>query len=417
MATNNKVQLGDVNVKKLELSSADGKSKLDIIPQTLQISIFEDFMSPTVLMDVYIIDAIGLLKTFPVIGEEIIDVQFETPGRKPYEIKLRVFEVTLGSAADNQTQQSFVIKCCSEEMFQNAIGTLEKGYKDTIDNIVKDIVTNNLKSKKSFFYEQTKGIQNITFIRKEPFEGIEMLRKRAASQKNLSSSYFFFENRYGYNFNTLEGLYDQNKKNIGDKIFTRYVTLPENQDPQGFRTILSYNIGRQFNMINSLTLGSLMGYHETFDILKKEFKKKKYTISEFPEFKSPETSGSSVPPFGQNTIQKYGKDPAVRYYNISNSDMPDTYLNDFLMKKIAYTGIQLNGSIDIYCYGDSELSAGDVIEIKLPKTDGTTKKQPSEEPLTNGNYVVTKIHHSIQFSSNAPKHTITMSCVRGSYRQ
>lgn len=413
---NKKVQLGDVEVKKLEIVSASG-SKLDIIPQTLQLSLYEDFMQPSIAMDVYIVDAIGLLKTFPVIGEETIELEFKTPGRGEYKTKLRVYEVVLGSSADNQTQQSYCLKCCSEEAFQSSVATVEKGYKDTIDNIIKDIITSTLKSKKPAFYEQSKGIQHITFIRKSPFEAIEMLRKRAASKENLSSSYFFFENKYGYNFNTLEGMYDKNKGKIGDKIFTRNVILPENQQPEGFRTILSYNIGRQFNMINSLTLGSLMSYHETFDILKKEFKKKKYTISEFPEFKSPETSGTSVTPFGTDTISKYGKDPATRYYNISNSDMPDTYLNDFLAKKIAYTGIQLNGSVEIYCYGDSEMSVGDVVTLKLPKTDGSTKKQPAEEPLQNGNYIITRLHHSIQLSTVEPKHTVTMTLTRGSYKQ
>lgn len=414
---NKKVQLGDVEIKKLEISSVSGGKKLDIIPQTLQLSIFEDFMSPSMMADVYIIDAIGLLRTFPIIGEEFIDIEFNTPQRKPFKAKFRIFEVVLGSAADNQTQQSYCLKCCNEESFESAVGTIEKGYKNTIDNIVKDIVTKDLKSKKPLFFESTKGIQNITFIRKAPFEAIDMLRKRAASKENTSASYFFFENRYGFNFNTLEGLYDKNKKNIGDKVFTRNVILPENQQPEGFRTILSYNIGRQFNMINSLTLGSLNAYHETFDILRKEFKTKKYSISEFPEFKSPETSGTSVSPFGPDTIQKYGTTPATRYYNISNSDLPDTYLNDFLVKKIAYTGIQLNGSIDIYCYGDSEISAGDVVTIKLPKTDGTTKKQPQEEPLQNGNYVVARTHHSIQFSTGEPKHTITCTLMKGSYKQ
>lgn len=411
---NKQVELGDVNVKKLIITS--NGNKLDLIPQTIMLSVYEDIMSPCLTMEIHVNDAVGALRTLPILGGEIIDLEFESPGRTAYKAQFKVYEIDSGTGNDNQTALGYTIKAVSEEAFRDAVNNVEKGYKDNIHNMVMDIVRNIMHSKKKIVYEETKGIQHIVFTRKNVFEGIEILRKRAVSQKYLSSTFYFFENKYGFNFNTLEGLMDQNKTKIGDKIFTRHQAINEHQSPEGFRQILSYNVGRQFNSISSLHLGALKGYHETFDILKKDFKKKKYTINDFPQFKDAEKSGT-VTPFTPKLMEEYGGDTANFYYNISNSGVPDTYLNDTLMKKIAWTSIQLNGSIDLYCYGDSSMTIGDVITLKMPKTDGKTKQNVSEEPLQNGNYVVTGMHHNIQFSSRNPKHTMVFTCNRGTYKQ
>jgi hypothetical protein len=411
----NSYQLGDVLVNKLTITS-NGKTR-DITPQVVELFLYEDILTPYLFLTLEIHDAIGLLRTFPIIGEETVELEFETPGRDKYKAKFKTFEIEVGSATDNQSMLGYRVSCCSEEAFEDAIHNVEKGYKETIDVIVKDILQDTIKTKKKFFYEPSKGIQNITFTRKNAFAAIDFLRKRAVSQKYTSSTYFFFENKYGFNFNTLEGIMDQNKGKIGDKIFTRHVILNnENQNPQGFRQILSYNVGRQFNMLSSLSLGALNGVHQTFDILRKEFKEKKYTIKDFPEFKNAEENGA-VSPFGTDTISKYGKDVANYYYNISNSANPDTYLNDNLMKKIAFSSIQLNGSIDMQIHGDSSMTIGDVLTLKMPKTDGTTKTNVQPEPLQNGNYVVTRMNHHIQFSDGRPKYLCILTAVRGIYKQ
>jgi len=416
MSISKQFQLGDVEVKKITISKPSGE-KMDISSQIVMISLYEDILCPYLIMDVEIRDSIGLLRTFPIIGEEIIELEFNTPGRKEYKTKLRVYTVEMGVASDTQTTQGYTLKCISQEVFKDAIVNVEKGYKDNIHNMIADIIRNVLKSKKNIVHEPSKGIQHFAFTRKNPFEAINILRKRAASQEHVTGGYYFFENKYGYNFNTLEGLMDNNKSHIGDKIFTRHQITTDNfQNPEEYRQILSYSVGTQFNTVSSLQLGALKGNHETFDILKKEFKQNPYTIHDFSKFKTAEKSGA-VAPFGTDTIKEFGSDTAIFYYNISNSDMPDTYLNDTLMKKIAFTGIHLYGQIDLYCYGDSEMTIGDVITLKIPRTDGTTKRVPSEEPLQNGNYIVTKMNHEIQFSTGTPKHTMTFTCIRGVYKQ
>lgn len=409
-------QLGDVDVTKITVTPSGGKP-FNILPQIMELSLYEDVLTPYRVLEISVIDAIGLLRTLPIIGEEEVELEFQVPGREKHNAKFKIVEVVVGSASDNQTKLAYKLVCMSPEVFTDSVKNVEKGYKKTIDEIVKSILTDELKTTKKLFYEQSKGVQEIVFTRKSPFQAIDFLRKRAISQKYTSSLYFFFENKYGYNFNTLEGMMDINKKSIGDKIYTRHVILnDENQNPQGFRQILSYNVGRQFNMVSSMSLGALNAVHQTFDILKKEFKQKKYTISDFPEFKNAEESGA-VSPFGQKTISEYGKEVANYYYNISNSAMPDTYLNDNLVKKIAFASIQLNGSIDIHAYGDSNMTIGDVFTLKIPKTDGKTKQTVQPEPLQTGNYIITKMNHNIQFSSGRPKYMITFTGIRGIYSQ
>lgn len=408
--------LGQVTVDQLTLVSISTGREQDISGQAVVLSLYEDIMSPSIVVEVTVLDGIGLLRTFPIVGSEWLDVQFTTPGRQGYKVRLQVYEVNNISTNDNQTAYSYTIRAISEEAVASAAQHIERAYKDPIDATVKDILTTNLKTKKTLFYEQTKGPQHIVFPRKTPFAAIEILRRRAVSQTRPSATYLFFENRYGYNFQTLEEIAEKNKGAIGDKIWTRYNILNDvNQNALGFHAILSYSIGRQFNMINSIAAGGLYNVHESYDMIKKSIKTTEYRLEQFNEFAQPEDNG--VSPFTPEIYNKYGKTTQRRMFNIGDSSRPDTYLNDTQGKRLGYNAIHHNNQVTIHSYGDSSVSVGDVVTVDIKKTESTTKKVVQPEPLAAGNYIVGQAHHCIQFSSGKPLHTLTFTAIRGTYTE
>jgi hypothetical protein len=64
--------------------------------------------------------------------------------------------------------------------------------------------------------------------------------------------------------------------------------------------------------------------------------------------------------------------------------------------------------VRIYVPGDSSLKVGDVIELNLPKSSGTTKK-PEGEELVGGNYVISRLRHNIT-TTGKTKHYVSMDC-------
>ena len=65
----------NVSIDTLALTSSSGKVQV-IGPQAVAIRIQEDILSPYVTAEVDVVDGINLLQTFPIIGEETLDVEF-----------------------------------------------------------------------------------------------------------------------------------------------------------------------------------------------------------------------------------------------------------------------------------------------------------------------------------------------------
>jgi len=68
---------GNVKIYKAELSNDSGAA-LDITPQIKNLSIFESVYDPTVFCEVLMEDSIDLWRTFPINGEETLEVLFKT---------------------------------------------------------------------------------------------------------------------------------------------------------------------------------------------------------------------------------------------------------------------------------------------------------------------------------------------------
>jgi hypothetical protein len=413
----NKYEFGDVDLTTCTLTTIPSGNQVNITGQVAEISLFEDIEKPALYCEVLMRDAIGLLKTFPIVGEEWFDISFTTPGKDAYTARFHVFNIEGIQGNPQQTQQVYTLKCVSEETYISASTLVEKGYNDTIANIIADILSNKLNSAKKFFYEPTKGPQQIVFTRRNPWDSIDMVRKRACSANNQSSSYFFFENKYGFNFNTLEYLMVANANNIGDKIFTRYTALSSDSTSQlGFRNIMDYKQGAQFDMMKSIHSGALNNVHQNFDIVKKVVANNSYNLSQFSSFGTADASGG-VSPFTSYNYQTYGSNPTTIFYSIEDSGKPETFIPDFLSKKIGYLSTQMMGSLDILVNGDSSISIGDIITIEVPKSNALTRTGIDPEPLVGGNYLVAKARHVIQVSMSKPKYTLYMTLIRGTYTQ
>ena len=81
------LRVGDFNITKMELTSANldvgsgGAEFLDLTTSVWhELNFYEDIYSPIVSGDITLTDTVGLIESFPIIGEEILDVSFSTAG-------------------------------------------------------------------------------------------------------------------------------------------------------------------------------------------------------------------------------------------------------------------------------------------------------------------------------------------------
>ncbi len=84
---------GDVLLEKVDMISSDGKRTVTIKPQAKLISLYESIMSPVLYAEIMMADAVDLLRGFPIIGEEKVELEFSTPTLKTINVKLNVYAI------------------------------------------------------------------------------------------------------------------------------------------------------------------------------------------------------------------------------------------------------------------------------------------------------------------------------------
>ena len=146
MTTLKAYEPGDVKLISIKLTNGNKSAIADIKTQTIAISIYEDIEQPTVYAELAISDGLNLVKDFPIIGEEDLEVSFVTPGRDNITTyKLRVFSITNTNTQENAMTSTYMIKCVSHEHFTNTVQQVDKAYSGTVSEMVLAVLQDELK--------------------------------------------------------------------------------------------------------------------------------------------------------------------------------------------------------------------------------------------------------------------------------
>jgi len=409
------VKSDSVNVQTLKLASLDGKRTYDFRGQVAEFSIYEDIMFPVIRAEFTIVDAVDILTSFPIIGEELITVEISNPGFdlvNSYTFHVKSVE----NQIINQSGKirTYVIKAASEEFNINNRQFITKKYSTDTTSVVQDIMQNILGTQKTIAVEPTKGIQTLLFSRIRPLQAVDMVRKRAISQKYISSSYVFFENKRGFNFCTIEFLLDQLQENVNDKLFFYDTAGNSDNKNMNTRNILSMMSVSQLNNTSKLTNGSLNNTVKKFDLLTGVVTRFNFKNSEQQQnfkFASNNALGLNSTNFEQN----YGDTPSTAMLVPHSSHLPDNFIADQMGAKHSFVTKIAQNIYNAYINGDVALTAGDVIQINIINPTGASGAT-KENRLTGGKYLISKIRHIVlNKSSEQPSYTCALELIKGNY--
>jgi hypothetical protein len=417
---------GDINITRVALSklSSGAQIEVDIKPQILSMSIYEDIEEPTMMLEIDLIDSINLVQDFPIVGEEMITISINTPGREnPTRKGFFVYSIEGTGVHPTGKGSTYTIKAVTPLHYFNASSLIEKSYNTTIDEIVKDIIkicaSRSPTEKVNAFVEKTKGLTPITIPGLTPFAAIDMLRQKAISADFPSGGAFvFFENQYGLQFKSIEGLMKDGKSTIASKSFTYAPDTNSDTARQqyAFRNILRYSHLGKFDSIEKIGGGVVSSAVESFDILTKQTEITEFKLADKArQFTS--TDKKSSLPNSSSFIEKYTNATSKKFYVSKDSSKGNDFVDVNMSIKNAFASLLNQNSVRIMVNGDTYLSAGDLIELTLPEVSGTTEKK-TKDRLNSGNYIITKLRHIITVEEgNKPKHLITMDCARMGYKQ
>lgn len=399
---------GDVVIKTISMFTDQGV--VNIVEHVKELSIYESILTPGIIAELTVYDTKNIASMLPILGTERLTITLATPGRDDLNYDLIVTGYEDSVVSNNARTKAYILKAMSPEVIRNKTNQVTKAYNTNVSNMVSDIIKQYLKTKKSVDVQDTRGIQKIIIPTIQPFDAIKMLRKRAISISDKSSSYVFFENNEGFHFKTIENLFTSGS--VGDRIFTNNPTLHIDVSQPDFRNVIDWEQPDQFNVVDRLSDGGL-----STDILKFDFKTLKYTrkSSTFnpSDFKNADGTLKNPDP---STMDQYKNASGTQTWVAHDSSNPDTFLADGLGPRASGMGILGQGSILLHVFGDSELSAGQLIEVKLLESS-TATEAPKEHHQLSGQYVIAFLRHIISSEGSNPRYTCSIEAVKGGYKE
>jgi hypothetical protein len=423
--TSKSYESGDINLTGIKLGKLrPGETRnVDLKGQVISINIYEDIDQPSMLLELTLVDSINLVQDFPITGEEIVIISFNTPGRENQTKKgFLIYSIDGTGASPSGRGSVYTIKAVTPIHYFSTGSKVEKSYNDTIDNMVADIVKtytiqSNLKLTR-LNVEKTKGIVPITIPGLHPFQAIDMLRQKAISAEFPSGgSFVFFENQYGIHFKSVEGLLKEGKDSITTKVFTYApdTKSDKSRTQYAFRNILRFNHLGKFDTVDKVSSGVVKNEVSAFDIHSKSIETTVFNLGEKAKTFTA-TDKKAKLPNSTAFIEDNSKNTAKTFFVPKDTSKGNDYIDSLLGSKQAFTTLLNQNAVRVLINGDSYLAAGDLVELNLPEVSGTTEKK-TKDTLNSGNYLITKLRHMITTEEgNKPKHQIAMDCVRMGYK-
>lgn len=385
---------GNYVLKKLQITSYSG-TVVNLSNLMVELNVFEDIFSNVLTGNVVISDGLNIIKNLPIIGEETLDVIFHTAGKNDEVSTInRTFNVYKISSRSNTTDRSqvYVLHFASPEAIKNAKQTISKAYTDKPEDSIRDILKTYLQTDKTLNLDPTRNTYPCIVPNLSPFDTINWLSDRSASQEFNGASYLFYENHLGFEFRCLESLYSQEPKQnyIYQPANTRIGTRDDYLE-ESFRNIKTYTIKESFNKIKDTRTGVFGHTVGTFDPLKKKYVEREFSYNKsFDDYVHLGDGKISTEDDFSRALYQFMPVHSEMFTNKENQDV-----GEWFSQRKTQIGQLRNLNILISVPGDSELLVGDLVNVSLPSPETGGVHQEKEKYLT-GKFLVTSIRHMIK---------------------
>lgn len=373
-------------------------------------SIYESIFMPAIIAEFHVRDTDdSLFAGMNLSGGEPLEISFQAPGGDKAQYRFLVNKPQSLTPSYQYKSRTLTLICASEEAFYAAGGMDVNGYiqksypKKLISSNVEDVLKSYLKTSKNINIEQTSGTQDIIAQNEKVWPFIDRIRQRAVSSGNKSSSYVFFENQNGYNFITVESMFE------GDPVRNFFQDMTAGTDIKkiNYDNIIAYELPRMFNAIDRIDQGTVKSRYATFNFETLEYKKKTISIPD-----SEDDYGGDKTWNTSNFIQKFGRYPGRHSLIPYDNKMPITSIPESTPNQLAYSGNLMQNLIRLRVFGDAKLKAGDKINAKIVQENSTTSK-PKEDTDISGEMVIASVRHMMNPEGERPRYTCVLECLKG----
>lgn len=405
---------GDVNVSEVILVSLNGQA-INVLNQVVTIEVHEDMLSPFMTLSIVIRESQDFLNLLPFIGEEYIKINIVTPNLEQ-AIKGTFYVYKMADRVYTQDREvMYTIKAVSEEFLVDANTKITRAISGNVsESAMKLLGEGGINTKKAKNVDPTLNKNKFIANHWSPIKCLNELAESAISAQG-SPSFMFYENRYGFNFRSVNNLLRQQvyqefikdnysrKENSGSTSSTK--------DPsQDYKRVISVDMNTITNYIEDIKSGQLKSKMISYDILTKKYAVKNYSIKKDPNSfvllnKSLPYSRFAIANASALVINQ------PKYYN-NFSTYSDTTNSATIQKRLSFFKNLEKHKIEIEVLGRTDYTVGQVIYLELPKVTQITKEDTeSKDMMLSGKYLVTAITHYISRNQHICKMEIVKNSV------
>lgn len=430
-------------LRELYIVSSNGNIT-SIFNLMLEISLFEDIYNASMSGYVLINDSLDLFATIPLTGFEFLKISLEKPGSESdviMEKVFRIYKMTGGAINESTTSnQTYMIHFCSEENIISESRRISKSYRGkTTSEIIKDILTNQLNVSKNKLIasniENTSGIHDIIIPYMNPLQATSWVSSRAIStnSKSRGALFMFYENTQGYNFKSIETLFQKPTK-------AKYVFQPKNVEPSreettvdDMRRAIKYEFMKVFDVIDAINSGMFSGVLKSVDLTKLQvndfvldykdmFSKTTHIESQNGSFDfQNEYEDRLKNKIYQNYFSFMRMYPSNRGHDtdpVISKKQPSIKQNKVEQWMLQRTS-QLNQlnyfKLKLVIPGDTYITVGDVIEFTVPLVAGKSREDANKNSFHSGRFLITAVRHKINRDNYEMIVEATRDCVSQPY--
>jgi hypothetical protein len=394
---------GDVNLVNVQIIGAKGQM-LDIKGLVVEVHVYEDIFSPFITGKIIVQDSLDLINFFPFIGQEFVRLNIRTPAfteqKKIINDNFYIYKMSNREQVGDKAV-AYELHFISQEAIYDMNLRYSKAFEGTGSEIITKILnTGFVTQKKLAMVEATTNKNKFVACNWSPIKTINYVTK--TSSNNSRSNYVFFENRYGFNFTTLNYIYETMPvyQNFQLTAATRIIdpnTGRSIRDPNtDYSKIIDFEMPNGFDYIDRSTSGMFSSKIVTHDYVTKKYATSTYNaVEEFP--KHPHLN--KYPIFTQSVLRNSGAlilaEP--KHYGIHNGhgDISNT---KNILSRLSLMKMAQAFKFNITVAGRTDYTAGQVVDVKMPTFEPHTDPKNSDvyDKMFSGKYLITALSHVIK---------------------
>ena len=200
---------GELQINKMFLVPGDAKSKIDITGMFLEIDLFEDIFSHTMSGTVTMVETFNLIMGAPIVGEEALELEWQTPGLDVLNKTFFVYKISRHST-DMNTKHVYVLHIISNEALVDMSMKLSRSFQGMPNTIITGLLNNDIGTDKKFELDTSANIVQFVAPYWSPFKCINYAATRCRSTDAFGTpTYLFYETTHKYKLKSLNTLYQQ----------------------------------------------------------------------------------------------------------------------------------------------------------------------------------------------------------------